>query len=65
MDAGVATPLGPRWFRIAGEVATPVLDEITQISSELRQELLSDVSRDDLRVAWKLPKELGDRLEKP
>ncbi|MBN9069967.1 MAG: MarR family transcriptional regulator [Rhizobiales bacterium] len=46
------------------EAAAPVLDEITRISKQLRQELLSGVPRNELRLAWKLLKELGDRLEK-
>jgi MarR family transcriptional regulator for hemolysin len=46
------------------DAADPVLDEITRISNELRQELLASISRDDLKVAWRLLKDLGDRLEK-
>src|SRR5690606_33949718 len=38
------------------ETAGPVLDEITRISGELRQELLAGVSRNDLKIAWQILK---------
>ena len=45
------------------QAAHPVLDEITSISTGLRNELLAQVADDELRAAWKVLKEIGDRLE--
>lgn len=45
------------------EAAGPVLAEITRIAVSLRGELLAQVADDELRAAWKVLKEIGDRLE--
>lgn len=44
--------------------ARPVLDEITRISTQLRQELLADVPGEDIERALQVLKIIGDRLEK-
>ena len=44
--------------------ARPVLDEITRISTQLRQELLADVPGAEIERALQVLKILGDRLEK-
>ena len=44
--------------------ARPVLDEITRISTQLRQELLADVPGAEIERALQVLKIIGDRLEK-
>lgn len=43
--------------------ARPVLQEITRIADELRNELLSDVPASDLDTAGQVLKAIGDKLE--
>lgn len=45
------------------EAARPLLAEITGIAAALRRELLAEVADDELRAAWKVLKDIGDRLE--
>jgi len=45
------------------EAAYPVLAEITRIAASLRKDLLAEVPDEELRAAWKVLKEIGDRLE--
>ena len=45
------------------EAARPVLAEITSIATALRKELLAEMADGELRAAWKVLKDIGDRLE--
>lgn len=45
------------------QAARPVLADITSIATALRKELLAQVDDDELRAAWKVLKDIGDRLE--
>ena len=45
------------------EAAHPVLAEITSIAAALRNELLAEAPDAELRTAWKVLKDIGDRLE--
>lgn len=45
------------------DAARPLLAEITSIASALRRELLAEVADGELRAAWKVLKDIGDRLE--
>lgn len=45
------------------DAARPLLAEITSIASALRSELLAEVADGELRAAWKVLKDIGDRLE--
>lgn len=44
--------------------ASPVLQKITEVSNELRQELLADIPMKDIDMAWKVLKAIADRLER-
>ena len=44
--------------------AEPVLQQITEVSTELRQELLADIPPESIDVAWRVLKAIGDRLER-
>lgn len=46
------------------DAARPVLDEITRISTQLRQELLADMRGEELDGALQVLKVIGHRLEK-
>lgn len=43
--------------------AQPILQEITRIAGQLRAELLADIPPDDLAVAGRVLRAIGDRLE--
>lgn len=45
------------------DAARPLLAEITSIAAALRRELLAEVAEGELRAAWKVLKDIGDRLE--
>lgn len=45
------------------EAARPLLAEITSIAATLRRELLAEVADGELRAAWKVLKDIADRLE--
>lgn len=45
------------------EAARPLLAEITSIAAALRRELLAEVADGELRAAWKVLKDIADRLE--
>ena len=45
------------------EAARPVLAEITSIATALRKELLAEMADGELRAAWKVLKDIADRLE--
>lgn len=44
--------------------ARPLLAEITAIAAALRRQVLAEVDGDELRAAWKVLRDIGDRLEK-
>lgn len=46
------------------EAATPVLGEISRISTQLRQELLADIASEELTRTMQVLKVIADRLEK-
>lgn len=46
------------------EAATPVLGEISRISTQLRQELLADIAGEELTRTMQVLKVIADRLEK-
>ncbi|HRP77466.1 MAG TPA: MarR family transcriptional regulator [Aquamicrobium sp.] len=45
------------------DAARPVLAEIASIAAALRRELLANLADEELRTAWKVLKDIGDRLE--
>ena len=46
------------------EAATPVLGEISRISTQLRQELLADIASEEQTRTMQVLKVIADRLEK-
>lgn len=44
--------------------AEPVLRQITEVSNELRRELLADIPPRNIDTAWQVLKAIGDRLER-